>query len=58
VAAENTMERDKEERELSAKRKKNRREVGFLSTFHPIFFTLRAWNPPLFIGDERGTFCL
>jgi hypothetical protein len=52
VAAENTVERDKEERELSAKRKKNR-EVGFLSTFHPIFFTLSTWNPPLFIGDER-----
>jgi hypothetical protein len=57
VAAENTVERDKEERELSAKRKKNR-EVGFLSTFHLIFFTLRAWNPPLFIRDERGTFYL
>jgi len=57
VADENTVERDKEERELSAKRKKNR-EVGFLSTFHLIFFTLRAWNPPLFIRDERETFYL
>jgi len=33
-------------------------KFGFSPNLDPIFFMLGAWNPILFIGDERGTCCL
>lgn len=47
VAAENMVERERKKRELSAGRKKLRREAGFLSTLQPIFFCSLAMKSTL-----------
>jgi hypothetical protein len=53
VGRERERERERERCQLE----KWERGV-FLSTLHLIFYSLRLRNPPLFIGDERKTFCL
>jgi len=53
VMAEGAVEWDKEK---IIEKKKGGRMI-FLSTLHIIFLVLRSWNPPLFIGGGRWTFC-
>jgi hypothetical protein len=38
--------------------KKLRGKTDFLSTLAFDFSFLKPWNPPLFIGGEKGMFCL
>lgn len=46
------------EKEIVERRGRNwGKELIFSQLWTQIFFTLRAWNPPLFIGGGIGTCC-
>jgi len=36
----------------------NKEKPDFLPSLNQIFFTLRPWNPPPFIGGGKGQSCL
>jgi len=55
VAESHDEERKKRETMVE---KKLRGKTDFLSTLAFDFSFLKPWNPPLFIGGEKGMFCL
>jgi hypothetical protein len=50
--------KEEEQNGWQRKRKNMGRKANFSLALGSHFFSLRAWNPPLFIGGRRETLCL